>query len=71
MRFSCLDNKTCYVCGKTISEKNEISLNLKLLGRNVIRFYCYDCLAESFEITTNELFAKMDEFKMQGCNLFD
>jgi Uri superfamily endonuclease len=70
MRFDYLESKTCYVCEKTITEKNEISLNLKLLGRSVTRFYCCDCLADSFEITTQELLAKIEEFKMQGYKLF-
>jgi hypothetical protein len=66
-----LKSKTCYVCEKTITEKNEIGLNLKLLGRNATRFYCYNCLADSFEITVEELFAKIEEFKTQGCKLFN
>jgi hypothetical protein len=66
-----LESKTCYVCGKTITEKNEIGLNLRLLGRKVTHFYCYDCLVDNFEITAQELFAKIEEFKMQGCKLFD
>jgi hypothetical protein len=59
------------VCSKIISEKNEIGVNKKLLGRNVVRFYCYDCLAENFEITTEELHAKIEEYIYQGCDLFD
>ncbi|ADD67373.1 hypothetical protein Dacet_0576 [Denitrovibrio acetiphilus DSM 12809] len=65
-----MEDKTCYVCSKTINEKDEIGVNKKLLGRNVVRFYCYDCLAENFEITTEELYAKIEEYKSQGCSLF-
>jgi hypothetical protein len=63
--------KTCYVCGKAINNKNEIGLNRKLLGRKIIKFYCYDCLAAQLEIEVDELMAKIEEFKNQGCALFE
>ena len=66
-----MENKTCYVCGKTISEKNEIGLNLKLNGRKTERFYCYGCFADDFDITVEELFAKIEDFKLQDCKLFE
>jgi len=64
-------NKNCYVCGKEVISKNIIGLNKKLLGRKIIRFYCLNCLAEYLEITPDELLAKIEEFKAQGCKLFD
>ena len=66
-----MKSKICYVCGKNITGKNEIGLNKKLLGRNINCFHCYDCLAEYLEMTTEELFAKIEEFKAQGCALFE
>jgi hypothetical protein len=65
-----VESKNCYVCGKQKLSKNEIGLNKKFLGRNVTRFYCYDCLADSFEVKIEELYAKIEEFKSQGCTLF-
>jgi hypothetical protein len=59
------------VCGKENLEKNEVGLNKKLFGRKVVRFNCYECLAEYLELTTEELFAKIEDFKSQGCLLFD
>jgi len=64
-------SKSCYMCGKHIIAKNEIGLNKKLLGRQITKFFCYDCLAEQLEIETEELIAKIDEFKSQGCALFE
>ena len=32
--------------------------------------YCIDCLAEYLEVTTEELAAKIEEFKEEGCTLF-
>ena len=64
-------NKNCYVCGKQNLGKNEIGLSKKLLGRKVKQFYCLECLAESIEVTAEELLAKIEEFKWQGCVLFN
>jgi len=64
-------NKTCYVCEKLITAKNEIGINKKLLGGKITKFYCYDCLAGQFEIETEELIAKIEDFKSQGCALFE
>jgi hypothetical protein len=66
-----MDNKTCFVCGKEIVAKNEVGLNKKLLGRKIVKFFCYNCLADYFEITTEELLAKIEDFKSQGCALFE
>jgi predicted nucleic-acid-binding Zn-ribbon protein len=60
----------CYVCGKTPLTKNEIGLTKKLIDKNSISFYCIDCLAEYLEVTTEELEAKVEEFKEAGCTLF-
>lgn len=66
-----MEMKTCYACGRTIASKNEMGLNRKLLGRGVERFFCYGCLADQMEIGVDELMAKIEEFKSQGCALFE
>ena len=60
----------CFVCGATIINKNHIGLNKKLLGRKIVRFYCINCMAEYFDITTEELLDKIEDFKNYGCKLF-
>jgi hypothetical protein len=60
----------CHVCGKDSLAFNEVGLCKKLLGRNIENFFCVDCLAAYLEVTTEELLAKVDEFKAQGCALF-
>jgi hypothetical protein len=62
--------KSCYACEKEVVSKNVIGLNKKLLGRKIVKFYCLDCLAEHFEVTIEELIAKVEDFKSQGCTLF-
>lgn len=63
-------DKRCYVCGKILS-KNEIGLSKKLIGKSTEKFYCLDCLAEELEVTTDELKDKIEEFKDEGCTLFE
>jgi hypothetical protein len=70
MRTVNVDKKICYTCGKSPLEKNEVGLNKKLLGSKVAHYYCYDCIAEYLEVDTEFLFAKIEEFKEQGCTLF-
>ena len=59
----------CYLCETNLS-KNEIGLNKKIHGRNVIRFYCINCFANYLEVTVDDLLVKIEEFKLQGCTLF-
>lgn len=63
-------NERCNVCEIALN-KNTIGLNKKLLGRNIQRFLCMDCLATYLEITKNDLLEKIEEFKAQGCKLFE
>ena len=59
----------CCLC-ETQPDKIAIGLTKKLLDKNSKRFYCLDCLANYLDVTTEELLAKVDEFKEQGCPLF-
>lgn len=62
--------KICYVCGKTPLTKNEIGITKKLIDKKTTTFYCISCLAEYLEVSTEELEAKIEEFKEEGCTLF-
>ena len=63
-------DKKCYVCGKTPLTKDEIGLTKKLINKKASSFYCLSCLAEYLEVTEEELLAKVEEFKNEGCTLF-
>lgn len=65
-----MENKKCYVCGKTPLSKNEVGLTKKLIDKKTQQFYCLPCLAEYLEVTEEELLAKIEEFKNEGCKLF-
>jgi hypothetical protein len=64
------EDKKCFVCGKNQLTKDEVGINRKMFGHNIKQFYCLDCFAEYFDVTTEELLAKIDEFKEQGCKFF-
>lgn len=60
----------CSSCGKEALTFNEVGLCKKLLGRQIEKFMCIGCLANFLEVTAEELLAKVEEFKSQGCQLF-
>lgn len=65
-----MEIKKCYVCGKTPLSKDEIGITKKMIDKKTINFYCLPCLAEYFEVEEEELVAKIEEFKNEGCTLF-
>lgn len=65
-----MENKICYVCGKNPLSKDEIGLTKKLIDKKSLVFYCISCLADYLEVTSEELLAKLEEFKDEGCILF-
>lgn len=64
-------NYECIVCGKKKLDKNTIGINKKLLGKEIKNFYCMDCLADYLECTVDDLNDKIEEFKDEGCTLFE
>jgi uncharacterized protein YlaI len=45
----------CYICNKENLARNEIGLNKKLIGRNVEKFHCINCLADYLDLSVDEL----------------
>ena len=66
-----MTNKTCVMCGAPITEKNVIGINQKLLGRKIVNFYCMNCLADYLEVSVEDLMERIEEFKNEGCKLFE
>lgn len=65
-----MEIKKCYVCAKAPLTKDEIGLTKKIIDRKATAFYCLSCLAEYLEVTEEELLAKIEDFKNEGCTLF-
>lgn len=63
--------KICITCGKENLSKNVIGINMKLLSDKIETFYCMDCLADYLEVTVEDIMDKIEEFKEQGCKLFE
>ena len=61
----------CVSCGRPNLSRNEEGINKKLLGEATDTFYCLDCLAEYLEVTPQDILDKIEEFKEEGCELFD
>lgn len=61
----------CIACFKENLSKDTIGINKKLLGRSIDSYYCMDCLADFLDTTIEELEDKIEEFKDEGCDLFD
>ena len=60
----------CRNCEKGPLERNTVGINKKLLGEDIDRFFCMDCLAEYLDVTVHDLEDKIEEFKEEGCKLF-
>lgn len=65
-----MKNITCVSCGKENLTRDEIGINIKLLGDQIEAYYCLDCLAEYLDVTTQDILDKIEEFKEEGCKLF-
>lgn len=62
--------KECVACGKRNLDKDTVGINKKLLGKDVSKFYCMECLADYLGCTVENLMDKIEEFKEEGCTLF-
>lgn len=66
-----MKNYKCVSCGSEHLSKNTIGINKKLLGLNTDSFYCIECLANILSCTVEDLYDKIEEFKNEGCTLFE
>ena len=65
------DEIKCKICDRLLT-KDEKGLNQKILDGDVKNgiWRCLTCLAEYLEVDEDDLRAKIEEFKAQGCKLF-
>lgn len=62
---------TCAICGISPLDKNTKGINIKLRGEKVRDFFCLDCLAENLGCEVQDILDKIEEFKNEGCKLFE
>ena len=60
----------CISCGKKNLSKDEVGINLKLIGEDTENFYCLGCLANVIDVGVQDILDKIEEFKDEGCTLF-
>ena len=60
---------SCAGCGKRAST-DEVALNQKLLGMQIGRFFCIECLAVRLDTTPEYLQKLIVQFKERGCIYF-
>jgi hypothetical protein len=61
----------CRYCAMELN-RDTVGLNKKLFGKGTPneRLMCLDCMAGVLECTVDDLNAKIEEFKEEGCKLF-
>ncbi|KLU60080.1 hypothetical protein CEB3_c35110 [Peptococcaceae bacterium CEB3] len=60
----------CCLCESQL-DKNTVGLNMKFHGRKITKYFCIKCLAAHLDISVEDLLAKIEDFKSQGCTLFE
>lgn len=66
-----MKTNNCSMCGRPSLDKDTIGVNKKLLGTSVKSFLCMDCLANYLGCTPSDILEKIEEFKAEGCKLFE
>lgn len=59
----------CQKCGKPLT-LDEIAVTKKLINRGTTTWFCVNCLAKAFDVTTEDIEKKIAYFKEIGCTLF-
>lgn len=60
----------CVWCDEPITSKDIIGINRKLTAEDTHIFYCLPCFAEYLGCEVSDLKAKIQQFKEEGCKLF-
>lgn len=59
----------CHLCESKLNQ-NAIGLNKKFFSKKNTHLLCIHCLAAHLDVSEEDLFAKIEEFKAEGCKLF-
>lgn len=64
-----IEGMSCYKCKAPVC-KDEAAITKKLVNRGTNRYYCMACLAEAFDISTEDIRRSIKHYKNIGCTLF-
>ena len=59
----------CKQCGKELC-RDEIGLHKKLVNRGATEYWCIECLSAHFHVSIELLREKIEQFRKDGCLLF-
>ena len=59
----------CVTCGRLLTA-DEVAVTKKLINRGATSFYCVDCLAAYFAVTSDDIRERIAYFRASGCMLF-
>ena len=59
----------CSICEADV-EKVSKALCMKIIDRKTKKFYCLSCLSEYLDTSAEDLLELAEEFKNEGCTLF-
>ena len=59
----------CISCGKKDLSKDEVGINLKLIGEDTENFYCLDCLASVLDVGVQDILSGRKKFRQFLCAL--
>lgn len=59
----------CQLCGRSLTS-DEVGLNLKLISRNAVKYFCKTHLAEKFGCDESLLDFKIRQYREIGCSFF-
>ena len=62
------DYGQCLECGSKLS-KNEFGISVKFYGEKGHKM-CINCISEQLKVTTEDILDKIEEYKNEGCTLF-
>ena len=65
-----MKTKECCICFKAPLSKDEIGISKKLIDPDTEKFFCIDCLADFLGCEKQDIYDKIEEFKDEGCTLF-
>ena len=60
----------CIECGSALTD-DEIALHKKMINRGSTEFLCIRCLAAHFSVSVDSLYKKIQQFRADGCTLFE
>lgn len=72
MKKEFLVHHKCRFCSKPV-DKDTIALNKKLINRSMPTdsIVCIQCMADTLGCTVDDLRDKIEDYKSEGCILFD